>query len=134
LPVEQPPGVVSQFEESHAAFEMVPVRRIDQAKLMLPTKLLIAPLSGHGLEEGVVDLAIELVDMHGVYCVLETFPLRAVALERCVAFLSLLGVAVAQRRPYQLEDLFVEAEAAEHFRELGFEHLFTRDLRRLTPR
>ncbi len=35
LLVEEPPGVLGQFEEPNTVCEIVPVRRIDQAELML---------------------------------------------------------------------------------------------------
>ena len=60
--------------------------------------LLISPLTGHLVEEVPANLAVELVDIHGVNAGLESVVLGTKSLDRFFVFTALVGMAGVQRR------------------------------------
>ena len=85
--------------------------------------LLISPLTGHLVEEVPANLAVELVDIHGVNAGLEPVVLGTKSLDRFFAFTALVGMAGVQRLVHPFEHLVIEAELPEQRSEMLLQNL-----------
>lgn len=82
-----------------------------------------SPLCRHPVVEGVVDAAIELVEIHGVQPVLEPLVLDLASMDRLFMLPALVGMAGHERCLYPFQDLFVEVQPVEQVGECLIEHL-----------
>jgi hypothetical protein len=91
--------------------------------LALAAILLLAPLVRHFVEEGCVDEAVKLVDIHGVNAILKPFVRGLVPLNGFIVLAPLVGMAGVQRIAHPLQHLVVELHKPQQFGELLFQHL-----------
>src|SRR5215831_9503240 len=73
--------------------------------------------------EGVVDSPIELIKVHGVAAVLETFVLHPGAVDCLLVIAPLIGMTGLERLSHPLKHLLVEMQLVEQRSERLFQHL-----------
>ncbi|OBQ91336.1 hypothetical protein [Mesorhizobium sp. AA23] len=85
-------------------------------------RLFGSPLCRHPVVEGVVDAAIELVEIHGVQPILEPLVLDLASMDRLFMLAALVGMAGHEGCLYPFQYLFVEVQPVEQVGECPIEH------------
>ncbi|WP_245318032.1 MULTISPECIES: hypothetical protein [unclassified Mesorhizobium] len=119
---KQSAGVACQLQQPDAVLHVRFLGATMTLYLAKQPRLFSSPLCRHPVVEGVVDAAIELVEIHGVQPNLEPIVLDLASMDRLFLLATLVGVAGHEGCLHPFQYLFVEMQSVEQLGECLIEH------------
>ncbi|MBV9748509.1 MAG: hypothetical protein JO157_06830, partial [Acetobacteraceae bacterium] len=119
---EQPLRVSRQFEKLHALVHVGLLGGFVAVDLPLEPKLLRAPLPGEAVVEVTADLAVELIDVHGIDAIAQALVFGLKPADRRLVLPALVGVTGLKSLPYPGQHLVIEVQTAKQLCELRLQH------------